>query len=219
MPAQMIILTTEGDAGDYQGDKMGQYKNAGEMNEKPYYQQMHTVKDCSRERFLYYNVQSSSYVVSNRLEGEDGVIYLKNDSGDVFGGKWEYLVHGGEFKTDDKMEVSDNIRDNHWRTELELLGGNCDGTFAKTEQFRAGHPVYTSDTWVMSVTHGYVGWRISERSGENWWRDLKMFSPSCNGLSPDDQRNMKNQRNGRTTWMNKGFWKFFSTSEASFTMA
>ena len=142
---------------------MGQCLYVGEKNEKPCYQQMHTVEDSSRGRFLYYNVQGSSYVVSNRLEGEDGVIYLKNDSGDVFGGKWEYLVHGGEFKTDDKMEVSDNIRDNHWRTELELLGGNCDGTFAKTEQFRAGHPVYTSDTWVMSVTHGYVGWRISEK--------------------------------------------------------
>ena len=145
---------------------MGQYKYVGEMNEKPCYQQVHTVEDGSRGRFLYYNHQSSSYVVSNRLESEDGVIYLKNDSGDVFGGNWEYLVHGGEFKTDDKMEVSvvsDNIRDNHWRPELELRGGNCDGTFAKTEQFRAGHPVYTSDTWVMSVTHGYVGWRISER--------------------------------------------------------
>ena len=218
-----IFLSTEGDAGDYQGDKLGQYRCEGEVNEKRCYKQLHSVRDGRSGYYLFYN-REGHIIISDKLD-DDGKVYLMNKTseGELLKGIWLFRVNskGTKFQEDNNLTVTFTLPRMPQTITMPPPGSvvppkisSCMGDYSITDKYKCGHPVYELSgddvTFFMFVAPGYVGWRISDRCDRNWRKRMMMMSPSCNGLAPDQERNMRNTRNSNKTWMIQKMWIMFT---------
>ena len=208
-----ILLSSTGDAAEWNGGLLGLYEEFGQHKGVPRYRQLNTLDD-SKQNLFYKEATDNVWGVGDILDGD---FELRNRHGGSGSLKppmtgWEHLKGKKGWVTEPQMKVHEIVPSLCEAVSISISGKISPnfprevlGKYIPTGIFSAGRQVFkheTEEKFLLILQQSkYICWKVSNNM-ENTSEDI-LESGSCPSMCPADPRAKRSQKRQRNCWIYK----------------
>ena len=199
-----IFLSSTGPSAEYQGARLGRFREEGEYNKLPFYRQVSTVRP-EEDNFLYNHTDDGSWLIGRGMDGVTGLGNTsKTDTIPMSGWK---CYGDGQLRDDPSLKISSEPPAMCGDITIEATGDaadkqpRCLGVYRPNGVYNMGRRVFKHQTQelYLLVIFGYVAWFVLESvDADNKTSLMKSACAPC--MCPADPRARTSERMGWKSW-------------------